>query len=312
MTSQATTDWAGRAERWAGVRSETIELAGTAVHVLRADGPADGVPQLLVHGLGGSATNWIEVIPGLAAHGPVLAPDLPGFGRTEPPSPRASRVPANVAFLRALLRRLGWDRAVVHGNSMGGMLAVLLADRDPEHVERLVLAAPALPASRRRMHELDPVTAVRFAPFVVPGMGRLALRAMQARISPEREWEQNARFLHGDASRISPELQAVGLENLVAGRDAAWRLPGLVGAAESLLAALVRGRGLVRAVDTIEAPVMVVWGDADRLVGQAVIDHLAERRPDWRLRSLPAIGHVPMVEAPDDYLDAVADFYAAP
>ncbi|MFA9429890.1 alpha/beta fold hydrolase [Egicoccus sp. AB-alg2] len=303
-------DWGERSGRWAGVRSEIVDLAGTAVHVLRADGPDDGIPQLLVHGLGGSATNWIEVVAGLAKHGPVVAPDLPGFGRTEPPHPRASRVPANVAFLHALLRRLGWRRAVVHGNSMGGMLAVLLADRAPERVERLVLASPALPTARSRMHEIHPLTFLRFVPFAVPGAGHLAVRAMRARVSPEREWEQTARLLHGDPERLSPELQAIGLENLVAGRDAGWRLPGLVGAAESLVSALVRARELVQAVDDIQAPTLVVWGDADRLVGRAVIDHLAERRPDWELTSLPAVGHVPMAEAPDDYLAAVAAFLA--
>ncbi|MFA9444404.1 alpha/beta fold hydrolase [Egicoccus sp. AB-alg6-2] len=315
MTTEVLHDWGRRSERWAGVRSEVIRVGDTDVHVLRADGPdggdgsgGGGTPHLLVHGLGGSATNWIEVIAGLAKHGPVVAPDLPGFGNTEPPNPRASRIPANVTFLEALLRRLGWDRAVVHGNSMGGMLAVLLTDRAPERVERLVLAAPALPASRRRMHEIHPLTAMRFLPFLVPGVGRIAVRAMQSRVSPEREWAQTARFLHGDAERLSPELQAVGLENLAAGREAPWRLPGLVGAAESLLSALLRGRGLVKAIDDIVVPTLVVWGEADRLVGRAVIDHLADRRPDWELTSLPAVGHVPMAEAPDDYLAAVAGF----
>ena len=301
-------DWGARRDRWAGVRSEIVEVGGTDVHVLRADGPAGGVPHLLVHGLGGVATNWIEVVAGLAEHGPVVAPDLPGFGRTEPPHPRASRVPANVAFLRALLRRLGWERAVVHGNSMGGMLATLLALRAPEQVERLVLASPALPTSRRRMHEIDPLTLVRFLPFAVPGAGRVALRAMRARISPEQEWEQSAQFLHGDPERLSPELQAIGLENLVSGRDVHWRLRGLVHAGESVVSSLLGARTLVRAVDEVTAPTLVVWGDADRLVGRAVIDHLGERRPDWDLVALPAVGHVPMAEAPDDYLAAVAAF----
>ncbi|GGI08755.1 alpha/beta fold hydrolase [Egicoccus halophilus] len=304
-------DWGERSERWAGVRSETIDLAGTAVHTLWADGPEDGTPQLLIHGLGGSATNWIEVMPGLAERGPVAAPDLPGFGTTELPHPRASRIPANVAFLHAFLRKLGWSRAVVHGNSMGGMLAVLLADRAPERVERLVLASPALPTARAKMYKIHPATLLRFVPFLVPGVGSLAVRAMQAQLSPEREWEQTAKFLHGDPERVPPELQAIGLENLAAGRDDAWRREGLVGAAESLVSAMLRSRELVQAVEEIHVPTMVVWGDADRLVGRAVIDALEQRRPDWQLTSLPAVGHVPMAEAPSEYLDAVRRFLDA-
>src|SRR5690606_13473928 len=139
--------------------------------------------------------------------------------------------------------------------------ATLLADKAPERVERLVLASPALPAPRNRMHEIHPMTVARFLPFLVPGLGTLAVRGLHARFSPEEEWEQTAKFLHGDAERLSPELQAVGLENLAAGREQPWRLSGLVGAAESLLSALLRARGLVRAIDTISVPTLVVWGD---------------------------------------------------
>ena len=130
-------DGGERAERWSGIRSEIVDVAGTQVHLLRADGPADGPTQLLIHGLGGSGTNWLEVMSGLSEVGPVVAPDLPGFGRTEPPTPRGSRVGSNLGFLKVFARTLGIDRADVHGNSMGGLLAVKLAAAAPELVDRL-------------------------------------------------------------------------------------------------------------------------------------------------------------------------------
>jgi pimeloyl-ACP methyl ester carboxylesterase len=307
-TSDVHLDWGERAERWRGIRSETLEINGVAVHTLRADGPADGVPQLLVHGLGGSATNWIEVLGGLAELGPVVAPDLPGFGRTRPPHPRYARVGANAAFLEALLRTLGWDRAVVHGNSMGGMLATMLTARAPARVGALVLTAPALPGPRSRLHEIDRKTLLRFVPFAVPRLGRVVLRQMWQRMTPEQQWNDTVDFVYGDPSRLTPELRQVGLDNLVFGRGTDWRLPSFVAAAESLVVALVSSRRLLRAVDEADVPTLVVWGEQDQLVGRPVIEHLVERRPDWHLHEFPDVGHVPQVEDPDGYREVTTRF----
>jgi pimeloyl-ACP methyl ester carboxylesterase len=305
-------DWGERAERWAGIRSETLEINGVAVHVLRADGPAgagpQALPQLLVHGLGGSATNWIEAMSGLAQHGPVVAPDLPGFGRTRPPHPRAARVGANAAFLEALLRTLGWDRAVVHGNSMGGMLATMLTARAPDRVAGLVLTAPALPGPRSRMNEIDRKTLLRFVPFAIPRFGRVVLRQMWNRMTPEQQWNDTVDFVYGDPSHLTPELREVGLANLVYGRQTDWRLPSFVSAAESLVVELVGGRRLIRAIDAADVPTLIVWGEQDQLVGRAVIEHLVERRPDWHLHEFPDIGHVPQVEDPTEYVRVVTGF----
>jgi pimeloyl-ACP methyl ester carboxylesterase len=306
-------DWGELTDRWAGIRSETLEIRGVAVHVLRADGPttADGgVPQLLVHGLGGSATNWIEVMGGLSSLGPVVAPDLPGFGRTRPPHPRAARVTTNAGFLVALLRALGWERAVVHGNSMGGMLATMLTERAPEKVAGLVLTAPALPAPRSRMHEIDPKTLLRFAPFAIPRLGRVVLRRMWNRMTPEQQWADTVDFVYGDPAHLTPELREVGLANLVYGRQTDWRLPSFVSAAESLVVELARGRKLLRAIDEADVPGLVVWGEQDQLVGRAVIEHLVERRPEWHLHEFPHVGHVPQVEAPAEYVEVTERFLA--
>jgi pimeloyl-ACP methyl ester carboxylesterase len=303
-----TEDWHTRCPRWDGVRSDWIDVDGTRVHVLRADGTRDSgeaQPQLLVHGLGGSAANWLDVIPSLTAHGPVVAPDLPGFGRTEPTDPATTSVQDQATFLHRLLDRLGWERAMVHGNSMGGTLAVQLAGRAPERVTRLVLVCPALPARWSTVHRTAPGTLLRFAPFAVPGLGSIAMRICN-RLPVDRYARQVASYVHADPERVSPEAIAVGIEDLAHGRDLPWRLSGFVTAARSLVRTLVAPRELLRHVDDADVPVLVVWGDADQLVGRPVIEHLIDRRPDWDLTVLEATGHVPMLEAPERFADAVA------
>jgi pimeloyl-ACP methyl ester carboxylesterase len=302
-------DWGTRAERWRGIRSEIIEVQGTSVHALRAGDDVDGPTQLLVHGLGGSAGNWLEVMGALAERGPVIAPDLPGFGRTEPPTRNASRVRFNARFLRALLDTLGWDSAEVHGNSMGGMLAVLFAGLAPTRVDRLVLVSPALPGPSRSLNELDRTTLARFAPFAVPGLGETVVRRLHARMTPEQYWDDSLDYLHGDPDRLSPEIREVGIENILFGRTAPWRVPAFVAAAESVVGAVVRRGRLERAIDAIEAPTLVLWGDADRLVGRHVVDAVKARRSDWTVTLLEGVGHVPMLEAPQVYLQVLAQWW---
>jgi pimeloyl-ACP methyl ester carboxylesterase len=298
-------DWGERSERWAGIRSETIDVRRTAVHVLRSGDDVEGTPQLFVHGLGGNATNWIEVLRGFAEDGPVLAPDLPGFGRTEPPVPGASRVQSNARFLVALLDELEYDRVVVHGNSMGGLLSVLLAEIAPDRIERLVLVSPALPTRRRKVREMDRLAFRHFAPFFLPGVGSAVMRRMWATMTNEQLWEEQLGFIHGDSSRLSPEICELGIANLNYGRETPWRLPGYVAAAESLVSALLNSGDVSRAIDAIQAPTLLVWGDRDRLVGWPVIEHTRQQRPDWSLEIMETVGHAAMVEDPNGYLEVV-------
>jgi len=302
-------DWGQRCGRWRGVRSETLTIDGMEAHVLRADGPDDaaGVPQLLVHGLGGCAANWLEVLPELAARGPVIAPDLPGFGRTEPRDPGASRIEDNARFLEQLLDHLGWTEVEVHGNSMGGMLSVLLAERTPHRVARLVLAAPALPTPRRALHRMHPLTLLRFSPFLVPGLGAATMQLVWRRLPLQRLWREMERYVHADPSRIAREITEVGMENLAYGRRVAWRVPAFAAAAESLVLAMVAPKRLLAAIDAVEAPTLVVWGDQDRLVCRAVVEHCCERQPSWDCHVLEGVGHVPMLEAPAAYVAAVTE-----
>jgi pimeloyl-ACP methyl ester carboxylesterase len=309
-------DWGVRADRWGGIRSEFHHVRGLEVHLLLHDAapgvPDDAPTQLLVHGLGGAATNWLEVIGRLAEHGPVVAPDLPGFGRTPTPRASAARTSVNARFLRALMASLDLDRVVLHGNSMGGLIAVQLADLEPARVERMVLVSPALPGPLRALRALTPRTAARFVPFLFPPLGRAALRYAWRRTTPEQMWQDTVDFVHGDPDRIAPEIDEVGLENVQYGREQPWRFDGFVTAATSVVGAMTIGQfALTRTVERLHTPTLLLWGDQDELVGQHVIDHLRDRRPDWDVHVFASVGHVPQLESPADYVAVVADWLRA-
>ena len=182
--------WLGSDPAWTGVRQELLDVDGRSVRVLRADAAGTAsTPQLLVHGLGGSAANWIDVIAPLAAHGPVVALDLPGFGHTRLVDSDRLTVPGHVSFVRRVLDALGWESATVHGNSMGGLVATHLAARltDPDAVRPALLEAmaadalsedPAQLADRRRALRSSTASIARL--WLEPGPTWRAIRAVEA------------------------------------------------------------------------------------------------------------------------------------
>src|SRR5438552_1214348 len=123
------------------MRSRTIDLDGP-VHY--ADFGGTGPTLVLVHGLGGSHVNWMAVAPALARDARVLAVDLAGFGRT-PLGERSADVHANRILLDRFLEGVAAGPAVLVGNSMGGLVAMMEAALAPERVAGLVLVAPAQP-----------------------------------------------------------------------------------------------------------------------------------------------------------------------
>lgn len=324
-------DWGTRDARWAGIRSDHVSVVGHPVRVLRADpdsvrgrgddgtGPAttartgSDLPILLVHGLGGSSTNWLEVMAGLAATTPVVAVDLPGFADTEPPVPRAARMRPQVHFLRHLVEALGWNRIELHGNSMGGLLSVLLAGDQPDLVGRLVLVAAAFPSARGATFSgLQHDVLRQFLPFMASRrLGLAVLHAFYDDATPEQVFTSTESLVMGEATTMRPALRQVGIEHAVNALQRPWRAESLSHATSDLLAQLsVRRREVHAAAEAITADTLWVWGDRDRLVRRGSVDALANRIPRLTGHELAGVGHVPMIEAPDAYLETVRTWQA--
>lgn len=119
--------------------AETVDVAGIATNY---HDQGSGAPVLLVHGSGPGVSawaNWRLTLPALARRFRVLAPDILGFGYTERPPETRYDLETWLAHLTGFLDAVGLERAAVVGNSFGGALALHLATRHPERVERLVL-----------------------------------------------------------------------------------------------------------------------------------------------------------------------------
>src|SRR5581483_11388064 len=126
-----------------------LRVGGRRVHALISAGSPLGAPTVvLVHGLGASSSYMAPLARSLAPHCRVLAPDLPGFGKSDHP-PHVLDVPQLADALIDWMAAVGLPRAALVGNSMGCQIAVDAAVRYPERVERLVLQGVTIdPAAR--------------------------------------------------------------------------------------------------------------------------------------------------------------------
>jgi pimeloyl-ACP methyl ester carboxylesterase len=119
------------------ISEKTVSLDGLNIHFLEA-GEGRQRTLLLIHGgIGDARLHWEASIPALAEDFHVLAPDLPGFGKSDP-LPRMY-TQAMLNWIKAFLDKQEIEQAVVIGNSLGGLLARLFAAGNPKYVPAVIL-----------------------------------------------------------------------------------------------------------------------------------------------------------------------------
>lgn len=281
------------------MRSLLLDFDGP-VHVI--DHGGQGTPLVLVHGLGGSAENWMRVGPALAAHHRVWALDLTGFGRT-PIAGRDPSLSGNTALLARFIEEVAGGDAVVMGNSMGGLLSLRLASERPELVRAVVALNPALPLVFGA--PVDPVVTTLFALYGVPVLGESFLRAARTRQSP---WESGKAMLRLCGVRVEelPDDVRDAHRDVVEYRHGLpWTIDAFVRAERSILRDLARPRRMEDMMRRVRAPTLLIHGARDRLVPVALARAAARRHTRWTYSEFDAVGHTPMLEAPERVVQTV-------
>lgn len=289
------------------MRERWLDVDGLRVHACEWRGGTGDERIVLVHGLGASTISWELVGGRLAAAlaATVTAVDLAGFGLTRLPPGRRATVRDNRQLLTSLLAdHLG--PAVVAGNSMGGAIAIAITARRPDLVRALVLVDAAFPRSGRG---LPPLAALaRFAPMVVPPVGRRVLAARARRLGAERLVDSTLRWTLADTGRLDPGLR----DRLVARATERQAFPEAAGAyadaARSLFVAMQRG--IAGDLARVACPTLVVHGALDQLVPVAAARAVAAARPDFALHVIDGCGHAPQLERPDEFLAVVVPWLA--
>jgi pimeloyl-ACP methyl ester carboxylesterase len=270
-----------------------MSLAGYETRVLELEG--DGVPIVMLHGYADSADCWRQMLALLARQGRrAIAVDLPGFGTADrlAPDPILPQLDAFVAAAARYVAGGARERVIAIGNSLGGCVSLRLAERHPARIAGVVAVAPAGLEMTRLLYlvERDPVLHSLLAvPAPVPSA---VLRAAVARL-----YRQLA-FAHPGAID-SNVVNAFTYHHRKRARVAHY-----LDTAHRLLPELKDPFELAR----ITAPVLLVWGDRDRLVFHRGAEKLLAAVPDSRLELLVGIGHCPQVEAPTRLTELLLEF----
>jgi pimeloyl-ACP methyl ester carboxylesterase len=274
-----------------------VELPTGALHVREAGEPGDAnsdrEPAVMVHGLGGAATNWTDLMGLLEDRLHSLAPDLPGFGWSPPPPHADYSLRAHVAALVALLEST--DRGPVHllGNSLGGTVALVVAATRPDLVLTLTLVSPALPVLRPR------ATNIHLPALAVPFAGQRLARRL-GRFPVEQRVRATIALCWADPSRVPPQRVAEAIDEA----DRRARLDhdsdAMLRSLRSLMTAYLRPHAwpLWSLAEHVTTPTLLVYGLKDRLVDPRTATRAAKSAPASRLVVVPDSGHVTQMEHP--------------
>lgn len=269
-------------------RAREVSALGARTAYLEA-GPADAPPVVLLHGMGATNASMLPVLAGLARDYRVYSPDTPGFGASEAP-PWTYTAEQLHRWLRSFLHEVGATEhgpVSVVGNSLGGRLALELALRDPDTVDKLVLLCAA-PAFRRR-RQLAPV-----ARRVPAGIGRVPVgmpRAMVIRF---------IKSMFADPTRVPDTWYSSAADENAEAMGHAGHRRALVSAALNIYTDEPFGDdGFWERLRALAPPALFLWGTEDRLVPAGFARHVAEAVPSAQSMVLPHCGHVPQLELPE-------------
>jgi pimeloyl-ACP methyl ester carboxylesterase len=275
-----------------------LELAGFDTRALELEG--EGPPVVFLHGFADSADTWRSVLDKLArVDRRALAVDLPGFGTADPLHPDGSMLEQLDAFARAAVEHVAEEagEVILSGNSLGGCVSLRVAQDDAAPIAGVVPIAPAGLDMPRwfSLIERDPfVKLVLQSPIPLP--------------------EPILRAAVGEAYR-----QLAFARPRAAAREAVRAFTDHHRSKDMVTRILANGRRLLPELtpppfelEKITCPVLLVWGDRDRMVTHKGAALITEALPDTDYQLLEGIGHCPQVEVPDRIARLLLEFAEAP
>jgi 3-oxoadipate enol-lactonase len=238
---------------------------------------------VLLHSLLSDRASFDAIAPKLSRSFRVIVPELPGFGRSQATGSGLAGVADRMA--EAVNDAAGGDEVIVLGNGYGGFVALQMAIRNPGIASRLILAdcgAAFSEQGRRAFRNMAAASRAR-------GLSDITDVAMRRLFAPEFQAE------HPDLMRDR--------------REAFLRTdPEVFRAACEQLAELDLRPELLR----ITVPVLVLVGEHDEATPPPMSRELAALLPDARLKIIPGCAHVPQLQSPEIFLDAIGDFLPEP
>jgi pimeloyl-ACP methyl ester carboxylesterase len=267
------------------IESTFVDTAFGRFHV---ESVGQGGPWLFIHGGTASAREWRWVLPGLGEHARCIAIDRLGCGESDR-SERGYDRRTLTESLFACADALGLQRFGVVGQSLGGFWGLSMAFAHPERISGLVVVNGA------------------GGPMTDEELDQWASRAAARRAEPNSETEREASIedtmheIFADPTRVPASFRD----------DLRWQAehaaPGQFAALAGDWPSLAR-----EPYDQLKVPTLVVWGEADTMIAAERGHRLTAALANARYAGLPGVGHTCQIEAPQEFIAAVAPFLRNP
>ncbi len=262
-----------------GVESEDVLLGGHRIHYF-VRGPIEGKPIVMIHGLGGRAEDWLDLAPYLQKAGyRIYTPDLLGYGESEQPASATYSIPEQADLVAQFLDAMHLQQTDLVGWSMGGWIVQRVAFEHPARITRLVLLDSAglkmAPSWDTRLFTPDSPE---------------QLDALNALLMPKPPTVPG--FLARDIIQTSQQN--------------AWVV-------QRALASMLTARDVTDAqLPTLKMPVLILWGDLDRITPVSEAHAIHALIPQSQLEVVPGCGHLAPEQCADRFSPPLLRFLQTP
>lgn len=242
-----------------------------------------GTPLFLLHSLLSDRASFDRVAPELSRSFRVIVPELPGFGRSQAVGGSLAAVADRMA--EAVKEASGGEAPIVLGNGYGGFIALQMAIRHGGLASRYVFADCGAAFSEPGREAFRNMAAAS----KTKGMAAISDVAMRRLFAPEFQSQHPELMADRRAAFLKTDEDVF--------RQACGQLAEL---------------DLRPEVAKVKVPALVVVGEQDEATPPPMSHELAALLPDARLKIIPGCAHVPQLQAPQIFLETIADFLAAP
>ena len=244
----------------------------------------DQVPWIFIHSIGSSYYSWRYQIQHFSQTQRIIAVDLLGFGQSDKPSQANYDLDATTLRLTEFLDSLDVQRGYLVGCSLGGALCLWLAKQQPERFPKVIAIAPAATPT------LVPLVSIQHEKLAALGkrlvsraLIRAALRgglAHRHKITPQVVESYFAPFKNPDA--VTSFLKSVSI---------------------------IKDARIFNSLSTVNTPILIVWGERDRVVHRSAIMKIVKNLPQVRLITHKIGGHHLMEDEPEWVNKIISDYF---
>lgn len=261
--------------RAGGLEQRGIDVKGLHIEYLEG---GKGNVLVLLHGFGANKDNWTRIGKYLTPYFRVIAPDLPGFGESGTDPDGDYTIGVQAERVKAFVQTLGLKSFHLGGNSMGGNIAGVYAARYPGDVKSLLLISPGGVASSEKSEMVRLLTEGKPNPLIVKTV---------------EDYERLMDFVFVKRPYIPRPIKRVLIEEAIRHRPLNFEI----------FKQLIKSVGvppLEGLLKGLKVPTLIVWGEKDRVLHVSGAKILESVMPKAEARIMDNVGHVPMIEKPEE------------